>query len=108
MVLRRFCCADFGGLLIYVPFLPGIFDPILVYYVRFHLGSHSAAMTQCVVAWNSVSVSANQHLTVCHARQKSVAGCKGWQGFFFIYKKNVPDCVNSKVFVGGFGFVTRD
>lgn len=91
-----------------VHLLLGIFDPILVYYVRFHVGSHSVAMTQCMAAWNTVSVSAHQHLTVCHARQESVAGCKGWQGFFFIYKKNVPDCVNSEVFVGGFGFMTRD
>lgn len=81
---------------------------LLVYYVRFHSGSHSAAMTQCTVAGNSISVSANQHLTVCPARQKSVAGCKGWPGFFLIYKKNVPDCVNSEVFVGGFGLGTRD
>lgn len=74
----------------------------------FYVGSHSAAMTQCTVAWDSVSVSANRHLTVYHARQKSVAGYQGWQAFFFIYKKNVPRCMNSQVFTGRFGFMALD
>lgn len=65
-------------------------------------------MTQCTVVWGRVSVSANQHLTVYHARQKSVAGSKGWQAFFFIYKKNVPSCMNSEVFTGRFGFMALD
>lgn len=43
-----------------------------------------------------------------HARQKSVAGYKGRQGFFFIYKKNISDCMNSEVFAGWFGFMTLD
>lgn len=86
----------------------GTLYPILVHYVKFPLGSHAAPVTQCTVAGNSVSMSAYQHLTICHARQKSVAGCKGWQEFFFIYKKNVQDYMNSEVFVGKFGFMTPD
>lgn len=77
-------------------------------YVRFHLGAHSVAMTQGMGARSSVSVSTHQHSTVCHPRQKPVAWYRDWQGLFFIYKKNVLDCMNSKVFVGRFGSVTQD
>lgn len=108
IIQRRSCQVCFGGLLTYIKFALGAFNPILIYYVKFHLGCHVAAMTQCRVARNSVSMSANQHLTVCHTRQKSVAGCKGWPEFLFIYKKNVQDCMNSEVFVGRFGFLTPD
>ena len=85
----------------------GIFNPFwLLCNVSFGgpLGGYDSVM----VAQSSVSMSAHQHLTVCHTRQKSLAGCRDWQGFFFIYKKNVPDCMNSKVFVGRFGSMTQD
>lgn len=77
-------------------------------YVRFHPGAYSVAMTQGMGARSSVSVSTHQHSTVCHPRQKPVAWYRDWQGLFFIYKKNVLDCMNSKVFVGRFGSMTQD